>query len=75
LLLQICVAILKSGLVRLMIGQALALCAPDRRQGAIIIIVAERHAVIVPKIELSQIPMQVLFAAMLIHAAHPALED
>ncbi len=32
-------------------------------------------SVVVPEIELSEIPFQVLFATMLVHPFHPTLED
>jgi len=42
---------------------------------ALAILNAERNARVVPKVELGKVAVQVLFAAMLIHAAHAALED
>ena len=66
---------LKSGLVRLPVHQPLAFNAFDRGKGAVDVAVAERHAVIVAVVELGKIPMQMLLFAMLIHAAHSALED
>jgi hypothetical protein len=39
------------------------------------IIIAKLYAVIVPKIVFGEIAVQMLFGAMLIHAAHAPLED
>ena len=66
---------LKSGLVRLPVHQPLAFNATDRGEGAVDVAVAERHAVIVTVVELGEITMKVLLFAVLIYAAHSALED
>lgn len=62
-------------LTRLPVHQALALRAFDRSNGAFNIAAAERNPVIVAEVELRQIPMQVLLAAVLIDAIHAAFED
>jgi hypothetical protein len=64
--------ILKSGLVRLMIGQALAFATLDRFDRPFFV---ADLAIVISKIELRQITMQMLFATMLVHAFHAALED
>lgn len=67
--------ILKFGLVRLPICEALAFHAPDRGEGAVNITIAKPDAVIVAEIKFGQITMQVLFFTVLIDAFHAALED
>src|SRR5207253_994811 len=59
----------------LMVGQPLALRALDGTFGAHGIIDPEPHAVALPKIELCQITVKMLFAAMLVGAHHAAFED
>ena len=66
---------LKTGLVRLPVHQPLAFNATDRGEGAVDVTVAERHAVIVAVVELGEIAVKVFLFAMLINAAHAALED
>ncbi len=62
-------------LVRLMIGQALTLCAPDRLQSPRFISPAKGCAAIVTKIKLGEVTVQVLLATVLVNAFHAALED
>ena len=57
-----------------MIGEALADDTTKQCVGAITVIAAERGAVAVAEIKFGKIAMQVLFSAVLIDAAHPALE-
>ena len=64
---------LQSGLVRPSIGQALANDA-FASFAARSIVNAERSAVVVAEIKLRKIAVQMLLGAMLIHAAHAALE-
>jgi hypothetical protein len=56
------------------IGQPLADDAADRSFGALLIFDAERRPVVVPEIELGEVARQMPFVAMLVYAAHPALE-
>lgn len=58
-----------------MIGEPLADDAGQDLIGAALVVHAQRNTMIVPEIELRKIAMQVLFGAMLISAAHAALED
>lgn len=64
-----------SPLVSCLIGEPLADDAGQDLIGAALIVHAQRHTMIVPEIELRKIAMQVLFGAMLISAAHAALEN
>jgi hypothetical protein len=66
---------LKFGLVRLTICEPLACRTLYRKDCTFPIIIAKLYAVIVPKIEFGQIPMQMLFFAMLVGAAHAAFKD
>src|SRR5687767_2172028 len=70
-----CAAILKSGLVRPSISQAFADDASGQCRGALAVIDAKANAVVVAEIKFRKIAVQMLFAAMLVDAAHPALED
>jgi hypothetical protein len=58
---------LKSGLVRLMIGQPFAFAALDRFNRPLSI---ADLAIVVAEIEFCQIAVQMLFAAMLVNPAH-----
>ena len=58
-----------------MISNALAFAAANSKHGALLIIVTKRNAVIVPEIKFREIAVQMLLAAMLVHALHAALED
>lgn len=58
-----------------MIGEALAFCRPDGSDATLLIGPAQRLTVVVAEIEFSNVSVQVLFAAMLINAAHSTLED
>jgi len=58
-----------------MIRQALALTGLNGRNGAGFIINAQRLAMVIAEIKFGQIAMQMLLAAMLVHAAHTALEN
>lgn len=58
-----------------MIGEALTLTTPYGSDSAVIIIKTARLTEIVAEIELGKITVQMLLAAMLIHAAHSAFED
>src|SRR6185437_8078120 len=62
-------------LVRLMIGQALALCAPDRLHHPVFVIPAEGRAGVVPKIEFREVAVKMLLTAMLVNAFHAAFEN
>jgi len=66
---------LKTGLVRLPPHEAFAVCALDRRKRSVDIVAAEPDAVIIAEVKFGQVAMQVLFLAVLIDAAHTALED
>ena len=57
------------------IGQPLAFDAEQRAFGASSVVNAEFDAIGVAEIELGEIAVKVLFAAMLIDADHAALED
>jgi hypothetical protein len=61
--------------MRLPVCEPFALRAFHGRHGAGLIIKSERDAIAVTKIELAQIAVQMLFAAMLINALHAALEN
>lgn len=63
------------GCVNPPICQALPADALEGLGRALVIINAQRNAVIGPEIKLSQIALQVLFAAMLVGANHAALKD
>jgi hypothetical protein len=58
-----------------MVHEALAFRAADRGNGAVNITDPKSGAVIVSEIELREIAVQILLAAMLIDAVHPALEN
>jgi hypothetical protein len=64
-----------TGAVRLFIGEPLALGALHSNGGSLRIVDAEPKAVGIPKVELGQVAVQVLLAAVLVHAFHAALED
>ena len=57
------------------IGEPLANDTLEHRIGAVRVVVAEGDTVAVAEIELCQIALQMLLAAMLVDATHPALED
>src|SRR5258708_2395877 len=57
------------------IGEALPLDALERNLGAHGIVDAEFCAVRISEIELGQVTVQMLFAAMLVSASHAATED
>ena len=57
-----------------MIGEALALTTPDRRNRAVFVIVTKRNAVVMAEIKLRQITVKMFFCTMLISPAHTALE-
>lgn len=59
----------------LFIGEALAGDTTNQRVRAIGIAEAERNAVIVAEVELGKVAMQMLLTALLVDAAHAALED
>jgi hypothetical protein len=59
-------------LVRPSIGQSLANDALSQLLGAVTVVNAKRNAVVIAEIEFRQITVQVLFAAILIGAAHTA---
>ena len=65
---------LNSGLVRPSIGQALADDASGQIFGAHGVVNA-KQSVVMAEIKLRQITVQMLFGAVLVGAAHPALED
>jgi hypothetical protein len=56
--------------MRLMIGEALALAAFYRSNGAVSVIVPKRDTVVITEVELGKIAMQMLFAAMLVDALY-----
>lgn len=58
-----------------MIGEALALTALDRRNGAIRVIVPKRGTVVIAEVKFRQIAMQMLLGTVLVYAAHSALKD
>jgi hypothetical protein len=58
-----------------MIGEALPLAALYRSKGAIRVIVPKRGTIVITEVELCKVAMQMLFAAMLIDAAHAAFEN
>ena len=58
-----------------MIGEPLADDTGQELVGALGVIDAERHTIAVPEIELGQIPIQVVMAAMLIDTLHATFED
>src|SRR5689334_11344986 len=57
------------------VGQSLSLDAEQRRHGAAEVINAKGRAVVIPEIELSGIPLQMLAADVVINAGDAALED
>jgi hypothetical protein len=57
------------------IGETLANNALERLVRPLHVVHAECDPVVVPEIELGEIAMQMLLAAVLIDAGHPALED
>lgn len=59
----------------LLIHQALAFDALHGLDGAVDVAIAELDAVIVAEVKFREIAVQMLLAAVLIDAAHPALED
>ena len=59
--------------VRLYVGKALAADASEPLSGAGAVVDAVREEVVMPELELGQIPVQVLLTAMLIDALHAAL--
>jgi len=65
----------KSDSVSLLIHQALAFDALHGLDGAVNVAVAEFDAVIVAEVKFREVAVQVLLAAVLIDAAHAALED
>jgi hypothetical protein len=67
-------AALKSGLVSRPVRETLALSILDGQRRTFPIGNAEGRAVIVAEIKFREIAMQVLFLAMLVGAAHSALE-
>jgi hypothetical protein len=58
-----------------MIGDPLAFAISDRGDCTGFIVPAQRLTMIVPEIEFRKITVKVLLAAMLVHAAHAALEN
>jgi hypothetical protein len=58
-----------------MIGEALAIAAFYRSDGAIRVVVSKRDAIVITEVEFGKITMQMLFAAMLVHATHAAFEN
>ena len=63
------------GDVRLPVGEPLVLCAFDSLYGAVGVVEAEADAAIVAEVVFSQVAVQMLLRAVLIDAAHTALED
>ena len=59
----------------MLVGQPLADDTGQHLIRTIRVIEARRNAVAVAELELRQIAVQMLLAAMLLHAAHPAFED
>ena len=57
------------------VGQALTADAFQRPTGSHFIVHAKCDAGVIAKIKFRQVPMQMLFAAMLVHAFHAALKD
>jgi len=58
-----------------MIGEALPFCGTNSGNGAGFVIEAQRLTMVIAEVEFCKVAMQMLFAAMLIHAAHAAFED
>jgi hypothetical protein len=56
------------------VGEPLALAAHDRARGALLVSDAKRLASVVPEVEFGKVVVQVLLVAMLVDAAHAALE-
>ena len=61
--------------MRLSVSQPLANSTFERPVGPIRIVHAQLHPVVVPKVELREVAVQVLLAAVLVGALHAALED
>ncbi len=66
---------MKSGFVRPSIGEALTDSALGDSAGALDVADPERNPVAVAEIELGKVAVQVMLAAVLVDAAHPAFED
>jgi hypothetical protein len=49
--------------------------ALEGARGPLVVVNAESNALAITKIELGKIAMEMLLAAMLVHALHAALED
>jgi hypothetical protein len=58
-----------------LIGQSLSHDRLNGALGAFNVIAAELHSIVMPEVKFCKIPMQVLFLAILIGAAHAALEN
>ena len=63
------------GAVSCLIRQALALRAFQRAIGAGVVVATKRDPVVIPEIEFGQIPVQMRFRNVLIHAVNAALEN
>jgi hypothetical protein len=63
------------GSVSLSIGQTLAADGRERHGSAGVVVDAESRAGVVAEIEFREVAVQMGLAAMLVDAAHPALED
>jgi len=61
--------------VRLAVRETLTCCTHHSKRRTVAIVVAKLNPMIVAEIIFRQIPMQMLLAAMLIDAFHPAFED
>ena len=70
-----CACALKSAFVSPPVREAPASGVLHGKRRTVSIVITKRNAVIVAEIVFRQIPMQVLFLAMLVHAPHAALED
>ena len=57
------------------VGEALAYNPLNCERGALYVIYAQADTIAIAEIELRSVPMQMLLAAVLINAAHAALED
>ena len=64
-----------SGPISRSVGQPLALSALDHLHGPLFVAHAETDPVVIPEVKFRQIPVQMLFLAVLVGATHAALED
>jgi hypothetical protein len=65
----------RQSLTRLIIGEALALTTSYRGNGAVSVVAPKRDTVIIAELEFGKVAVQMLLAAMLVDALHPALKN